>query len=312
MKFALILISAAATLSAQAPPSNGPETVVAKVDGKPVTLGELQHVLQAFPPSFMQTFQRDPKEAIKQLFMVRYTAAEGDKLKLGDMEPWKEQIEIQRMNIVSAAMFNYTRNIYNPSMDDLEAYYNRNKSRYEEASIKVIKIGFKPGMTGNLSVEEMAKRALENAHAGSDRSEAEARTLATGLVKQLRTGSGNFAELVKLYSDDADSKANGGDFGTVKPSSPYAEDFKRAVFALQPGEVSDPVQTGPAFYIARVESKTVQPFTKVREQILEDVKDDHFREFLAKLQERFTPVIERPDVLMQMNSSMAQQRVTGK
>ncbi|MBZ5605329.1 MAG: peptidylprolyl isomerase [Acidobacteriia bacterium] len=305
----LLFLIAAALLSAQAPPSATPETVIAKVDGKDLTLGELQHMLQAYPPAFMQTFQRDPREALKQIFMVRYTAAEGDKLKLGEMDPWKEQIEISRMNVVSAAMFNYTRNTYQVSVEDVEAFYKRNQNRYEEARIKVIKIAFKPGMTGNLSVEEMAKRAVEGAHAGTDRSETEARTLAAGLVKQLR-GGGDFAQLVQLYSDDADSKADGGNFGTVKPSSPYSDDFKKAVFALKPGEISDPIAAGPAFYIARVESKSVQPIEKVREQIMDDIKDAHFREYLTDLQKRFTPVIERPDLLIQMNG--AGQRPAGK
>ena len=303
MKLCFFLI-AAALVSAQAPPPTSPETVVVKIDGKEVTAGEIQHMLQAYPPAFMQTFQRDPREALKQIFMVRYTASEGEKLKLGDMDPWKEQIEVSRMNVVSAAMFNYTRNTYQVTEDDIDAFYKRNLARYEEATVKVIKIGFKPGLAPNLSVEEIAKRALESEHAGNERPEAQARTLATGLVKQLRDGA-DFAQMVKLYSDDADSKAADGDFGTVRPNSPYAEEFKKAVFALKPGDISDPIQTGPAFYIVKVVSKTAQPISKVHDAIREDIKDLAFRDYLMKLQERFTPELLRPDVLVQMNAAFS-------
>jgi hypothetical protein len=47
---------------------------------------------------------------------------------------------------------------------------------------------------------------------------------------------------------------------------------------------------------------------KVREQIAEDIKDAHFREYLTKMQERFTPVIERPDLLVQLNGSLGQRK----
>jgi len=304
MKPVLLLLIAAALLPAQAPPSFTPETVVAKIDGKDVTLGEIQQMLQGYPPIFMQTFQRDPVQALQQAFIVKYTAAEGDKLKLGETDPWKEQIEVQRMNVVSSAMFFHERNTYQVSVDDVDAFYKRNQARYEEAKIKVIKIAFKPGLTGNLSVEEMAKRAVESAHAASDRSETEARTLANGLVKQLRDNNADFAQFVQLYSDDPDSKADGGNFGTVRPNSPYADDFKKAVFKLKPGEVSDAIAAGPAFYIVRLESTSVQPLSKVREQIMDEIKEAHLAEYLGKLRERFKPQIQRPDVLSQLNGAL--------
>jgi hypothetical protein len=308
MKFCLLLTSFCMLLPAQAPQSFTPETVVAKIDGKDLTYAELSHMLQAYDPVFMRTFQRDPREALKQIFMVRYTAGEADKLKLGEETPWDEQIQLARMNVLSAAMFNHERNTYHVSLEQIEDYYKRDQARYEEATIKVIKIGFKPGMAGQLTVEEMAKRAVEGAHAAADRSDAEARKLAADIVAQLRKG-GDFAKAVQQYSDDADSKANGGDFGTVRPNSPYADEFKKAVLALKPGEISDPIPAGPAFYIARVESKRVQPLDeKLRVQIMDDIKDAHFREYVTKLQERFTPVIARPDILAQINSALMQQQ----
>jgi parvulin-like peptidyl-prolyl isomerase len=130
------------------------------------------------------------------------------------------------------------------------------------------------------------------------RSEADARKLAVDLVKQLREGA-DFAALVTKYSDDKDSKANGGDFGTVKFNSPYPEDLKRTVFALKPGEVGDPVRQATAFYIIRVEEKSVQPLAEVREAIILDIRNDYVRKLLADLQKKFEPVIEKPEFFIQ-------------
>ncbi|HWZ33901.1 MAG TPA: peptidylprolyl isomerase [Bryobacteraceae bacterium] len=305
MKICLVFTALAAVLPAQTPPPVTPETVVAKIDGKDLTVGDLRQMLQSYPPAFMQDFQRDPRRALQDIFMVRYASAEGDKLKLGEQTEWKQQIEIARMNIVAAAMYNHERNFYPVSIEDINNYYARNQARYEQAAIKIIKIAFKPGSAAGetkKSVEQLAQEAFQSAHAASDRSEADARKLAADLVKKLREGA-DFAQLVTQYSDDAESKASGGDFGTVKPSSGYADDFKKAVLALKPGQVSDPIAAGPALYIVRVEKKTVLPMDDVRVQIIDEIKDTHFKEYFQRLQTRFAPQLIRPDLLVQMNAT---------
>jgi hypothetical protein len=305
MKLCFLSLALAALLPAQPPPVT-PETVVAKIDGKDLTMGELRRMLESYPPVFMQDFQRDPQHAIQSIFLIRYAASEGEKLKLAEESPWKEQLEIARMNVVAAAMYNHERNSFSVSIDDMNGFYERNQARYEQAAIKIIKIAFKPGTAGptpKKSVEELAKEAFEAAHAGTDRSEADARKLAAEVVNKLRGGA-DFAQMVAQYSDDAESKASGGDFGTVKPTSAYADDFKKAVLALKPGQFSDPIASGPALYIALVETKSVQPMDEVRVQIIDEIKDTHFKEYFNALQRRFVPVLERPDLLVQMNANL--------
>ncbi len=298
-----VLLIAAALVSAQAPPPVAPETVVAAFsDGSKLTLGDLRKLIEQ-DPRFMQAFQQDATRALKEVSMVMYTAAQGEKLKLADESPWKEQIEMVRKQVLSSAMFNHERNHYPVTEESIEAYYKANQARYEQVEIKIIKLSFLPGKpAGKLSVEEEARRAFEIAHAGTDRPEAETRALAADIVKKLREGA-DFAKLVEKYSDDQESKSSGGDFGAVKPTSPYADNFKKAVLALKPGEVSEPIQSGNSLYIARAEKKSVQPLDQVRLQIVDDIKDAHLREYLAELEKRFAPTILRPDVVAQLNAN---------
>lgn len=305
MKACLFLFAVSAFVFAQAPPPTSPETVVAKVDGKDLTLGELRKMFETYPPQFMQSFQRDPQSAIRDAFLVRYAAGEGDKLKLGEQSPWKEQIEIARETAVAQAMFTHERNFFPVTPEMINSYYERNQARYESATIKVIKIGFKPAISPTKSVEEAARQAFEAAHASSDRSEADARKLAAEIVAKVRAG-GDFVALVKQYSDDAESKAADGDFGTVKLTSSYTEEFKKSVLALKPGQVSDPIPSANALYIVRVEKKAVQPMAEVSEQIISELKEAHLGEYLTALSKRFAPVIERPDVLVQFTAGAAQ------
>ena len=304
MRTCLFLI-AIATLCAQAPPPPTAETVVAKIAGKDVTLGDIQKMIETYRPEFAQALQKDAPAALRDAFVIRYLAAEGEKLKLAEQSPLKEQIEAARLDMIGRAMVTHERNFYQVSPEDVDKFYQANQARYQETQIKVIKLAFKPAAPGPQSIEDIARHAVESAHAPSDRSEAEARKLAADLVKQLRGGA-DFAKLAAQYSDDEESKASGGDYGTVKPASMYTDDFKKAVFALKVGEVSDPIAVGPALYIVRAEKKNVQPLSAVREQIMDEIKNSHLGQYLTGLQKQFTPVIERPDILIQLNATMAQ------
>jgi len=279
-----------------------PDTVVLKVDGKPVTAGEIRKLIDSAPPVFFQQFQQDPSIGIAQAFLMRYLGAEADKLKLAEESPWKEQLQFVHAEILTRAMITHEVNSHPVSSEDIDAYYAANRSRYEQARIKIISIAFKAGApvagTSPQDLKDAARQALEGAHSQGPRSEADARTLAVDLVKKLRAGA-DFSEFVSKYSDDKDSKAAGGDFGTVKFNSSYPDEMKRTVFALKPHGVSDPVRIGSAFYIIRLEEKTSQPLSEVREAIILDIRQEHVKQYVGALQKRFTPEILKPEFFLQ-------------
>jgi len=55
------------------------ETVVAKIDGKNVTAGEVRTALATMPSDFGRLYQQDPKLAIQQLYVLRHLAEERKK-----------------------------------------------------------------------------------------------------------------------------------------------------------------------------------------------------------------------------------------
>ena len=298
MRFVLLQAALAVSLLAQAPPSAGPErtndTVLGTVEGQPVTLGDVRKMLDA-DPRLMQFLQQNAQNAIAQVFMLKRLAADGEKLKLAEQSPLKEQLEQVRASAVASAMVNRERDGYPVSSEQIDAYFLRNRSNYEQAHIKAIFIAYKPAVaakgTTPEDVAEAAKRALQAANSPKDRTEAAARMLAETVVKQIRAGA-DFAKMVEQYSDDDASKAQGGEFDWVKPNSAYPEDFRRAVFALKVGEISDPVKQPTGFYIVRVEEKKVPPIGEVREPIVQQLRQDHLNEYMINLTNRFRPVIQ--------------------
>jgi peptidyl-prolyl cis-trans isomerase D len=115
--------------------------------------------------------------------------------------------------------------------------------------------------------------------AGEGHPEAEAQKLAQGLLDQVKAG-GDFAALAKKSSEDQGSAQNGGDLGCFPPGRMLPE-FDDAVFALQPGQVSDLVKTSFGFHVIRLTSKreaAVLPLAQVKERIRGSVTEAKVRE----------------------------------
>jgi len=72
-------------------------------------------------------------------------------------------------------------------------------------------------------------------------------------LKRVKAGE-NFEALAREYSTDTGSKENGGDLGWFGKGR-MVPDFEKATFALQPGQVSDIVESPFGFHIIKVEGR---------------------------------------------------------
>lgn len=100
-----------------------------------------------------------------------------------------------------------------------------------------------------------------------DAAKAEARGRAEEALARIKAGA-DFAAVAAETSEDS-SAARGGDLGLFRRGLMVPE-FEAAAFALEPGEVSDLVETQFGFHIIKVEEKIpagTPPFDEVRPQI---------------------------------------------
>jgi peptidyl-prolyl cis-trans isomerase D len=118
----------------------------------------------------------------------------------------------------------------------------------------------------------------------NDEAKAAARKKAEGLLAKVK-GGGDFAAVAKASSDDPGSAAKGGDLGlfgrgTMTPA------FEAVAFALQPGQVSDLVETPFGFHVIKVEEHKaggLQPLDAVRAEIVKALQNERGLE-LARAQ----------------------------
>src|SRR5215211_3354960 len=89
-----------------------------------------------------------------------------------------------------------------------------------------------------------------------------------------------FESVARRVSIEPGAKQSGGELGAA-PASSYAEPFARAAIALQPGDVSDPVQTQFGWHVIYLVDESVTSFEEAKPSLLEPMSDRAFRDWLV-------------------------------
>ena len=118
------------------------------------------------------------------------------------------------------------------SDEEISAFYEENKEDFAVPA-KVV-----------LSYVEIKK---EPSQADYDDAEKHCR----GILERIKAGD-DFAELAEYYSDDADTRANGGDRGFLQERR-LEKEYTEVASSMEPGQVSDVVQTELGFHIIKFE-----------------------------------------------------------
>jgi peptidyl-prolyl cis-trans isomerase C len=145
------------------------------------------------------------------------------------------------------------------SDEELEAYYRENERRLtlpEQVRVRHILLVWKPLGTRDdrAAIREQMEPILERARAGED-----------------------FAELAREYSEDSATAANGGDTGLFYRGQ-MVPAFEKVAFSLEPGEVSDIVETPFGVHILRLEERKqarLLPLPEVREQLRDHIRGEN-------------------------------------
>ena len=110
------------------------------------------------------------------------------------------------------------------------------------------------------------------------------------LRERLHSGE-DFAELVRLESDDKGNDGNLGTFGKGR----MVPEFEKAAYALKPGELSEPVRTQFGWHLIQLHERIpekITPFEEISEKVVEYLterkKDKVFEDFLDGLKARAT------------------------
>lgn len=254
----------AAEAAAPAAPATA-ETVLATVNGQPITLGAIIVMRQGLP----QQYQGLPDDVLLQGLVDQaidqtLLAAEISPDPANDPLAVRLQVENDRRAALAASLVQ-ARMSEPVSQADVQ-------SAYDEAAKE-----FKPQKEFNASHILVA-------------TEDEAKAIEA----QLKDG-GDFAAIAKEKSTDPGSGAQGGSLGWFGAGQMVPE-FQAAVETLKPGEISAPVQSQFGWHIVRldeVRDTAFPPLAEVKDQIENQVRQQKLEAEVAAL--RAKAAIEKPE-----------------
>lgn len=152
------------------------------------------------------------------------------------------------------------------SDEEIASYYEARKAEFE-GQIRAAHI---------LVCEQLDRRTRQCTLTQADED------LAKSLTTRARAGE-DFAALAARYSQDPGTAGSGGDLGWFGRNA-FVPAFEEAAFALQPGQISDPVRTQFGFHVIRLAAKgrTLEDARKeIVEQLARPLRQEAFGIWLA-------------------------------
>lgn len=139
------------------------------------------------------------------------------------------------------------------------------RQRYEKERTRFVEQEQRLASHILVKVEEGANAATQKA----------AEQKAAQLAAQARAAGADFAALARASSDDAGSRASGGDLGWVSKGMMVGP-FENALFAMKPGEVSAPVKSDFGWHVIQLrelKAGAQESFEQAREALANEQAD---------------------------------------
>ncbi|OAL79748.1 peptidylprolyl isomerase [Acinetobacter sp. SFB] len=185
------------------------------------------------------------------------------------------QTEQRTLHLASIKLDEYKKNV-KVTAQEIAAYYNKHQNSFKQvASVDVDYVVLTPANVAPANTQ-VTEAELQQAYAtyvdaqkkdakplvkhiliaADTRSDAEAKKLATDVAAKIKAGM-SFAQAAAQYSDDTESKAQGG---VVKAYTKgvFGDAFDQAVASLKSAQVSAPIKTQYGYHLIETEAAAVK------------------------------------------------------
>jgi parvulin-like peptidyl-prolyl isomerase len=257
-----------------------PDRVVVVAGDLKITAAQFDQIIDALPEQYRATARGSGrKQFADNVVRIAVLAQEGKRRKLDESSAYRTQSMFEDANLL--ANMTYAEIGKNAKVDeaDVRKYFEAHKAEFEQVRARHILIR----VQGSPAAVRPGQKDL---------TEAEALAKAQDLRKRIEAGE-DFAQLARKESDDAGSGANGGDLGFFRHGQ-MVPSFEQAAFALQPGDLSEPVKSPFGYHVIKVEAKESKSFEDVRPELERRMRPEQAQKALEELQKKSQVVLD-PD-----------------
>jgi parvulin-like peptidyl-prolyl isomerase len=257
-----------------------PDCVVVAVGDLTITAAQFDQIIDALSEQYRAVARGSGrKQFADNVVRIAVLAQEGKRRKLDESSAYRTQSRFEDANIL--ANMTYEDIGKNAKLDeaDVRKYFEAHKTEFEQVRARHILIR----VQGSPAAVRPGQKDL---------TEAEALAKAQDLRKRIQAGE-DFAQLARQESDDTGSGAKGGDLGFFRHGQ-MVPSFEEAAFAMQPGDLSEPVKTPLGYHVIKVEAKESKSFEDVRPELERRMRPEQAQKTLEELQKK-TPVVLDPD-----------------
>jgi len=242
-----------------------PATVVATVDGEPLSLGELMLRFATLPQPQRDRYmshREGLRDFLSDTVANLLVAREARRLGVEEDPLYPLLMKIRREEVQRDL---YARRTVLAPIDEATV-----AARYEAQKAEAFER--RPLVSArHILVTPVAEEPPPNASGDDAVGEEAARAKIEEIHFQLSAGS-DFAELARRRSEDA-SAGDGGDLGWVGQGE-LVPALAKAVFSLAPGEISEVIETELGFHVVRVTERRpggLVPYELVRELLFQEL-----------------------------------------
>lgn len=275
MSVALLLAIGAATLAGAAPARKGAgraaakaapapndsDAVLVRVGGEAITRRTVLNRLEEIPEQYRGNYSTPEgrQQLLDRMIEERVWLMDATKNGVMDRDAVKRQLEQQKRDLIIRTWVNEVM-AANPAPSDAEAqaYYDSHQGEFRTpANVTLRHIQSK--------TEADAKRVLALA----------------------RAKNAVWDELVKKWSADTLTRANGGSLGTVTKEGAFASlgpqpALAESAMALGEGKIGGPYKTDRGWHVLKVDgvrAESVRPFEQVRSFIMRQIQQQRTQEY---------------------------------
>jgi len=258
-----------------------PDTVIATVNGRQFTAGDLEKITRNLNPQSRQLAASQPKAFLEQYAFGESLAAEAVKLKIDQVPPYRDRLAGARRQILTQGLLEQKKSEFKITPEEMKKYYEANQAGFRQASVKVLFIS-RVSLVRNLGDGSTKSVTPEEIKAKVEK------------VAKLAKDGGDFAALAKEYSDDRNTADHGADlpYPIRANSAEIPENVREALMAGAAGDIIGPLEHTSGFYLFKIKSQSQAPLESVRADIERSIQETKLREWIDQQKAKTTVTLD--------------------